>query len=126
MRRQREEEGVAVRRGPCGDVSTDRTSSTAAIVDDDRLAKLFGKRILQYARDDVGAASRRIRHYEGNGFSRPLRRSGRCGQRERKAGQECAKRHACVPALLSGQRAFYGTLVQELAVLVHDREIHET
>jgi len=93
----------------------DGPAGAAAIVDDDRLAQLLGKRILQYACDYVGAAP------GGYGTMRVTGLVGHCAEAcevttEAQAGQKCAKRHACVPALLSVQRAFYGT-VQELAVL---------
>src|SRR5205085_10159300 len=71
MRREREEQRMAIRSGLGGDRGADRATGTATVLDQDRLAELPGERLLHDARNDVGAAARRIRHDQVNGLRRP-------------------------------------------------------
>jgi len=65
------------------------------------LAQLLGKRILQYACDYVGAASRRIRHYEGDRLSRPLREA--CEVTTKAQGRSRMREASCVcPCIVIG------------------------
>ena len=60
VRRQREQDRVAVGRRLRDDIGADVAGSAAAVVDDDRLAQRGRERFVQDPRDNIGAATRRI------------------------------------------------------------------
>jgi len=62
VRGQREEERIAVGRGFGGHLGAHSAAGATAVFDDDRLAERLGKRMLNDARNDVRATTRRVRH----------------------------------------------------------------
>ncbi len=82
VRRQREQDRVAVGRRFRDDVGAEIAGGAAAVVDDDRLAELRRQRLDDDARNDVGAAARRIRDDELDRPGGIVLRDGRSGQCE--------------------------------------------
>src|SRR5690349_17557566 len=70
---------MAVGRRLGGDRSANRAAGATAVLDEERLAELLRERLLHDARDDIGAATRRVRHDERHWLRRPGERRGREG-----------------------------------------------
>ena len=66
-----DEQGIAIRLGPDGELGANGTARTAAIIDHDPLTERFGELAADGAPDEIGAAAR------GNGT---ISRIGRLGQ----------------------------------------------
>src|SRR5262249_44823139 len=106
VRREREQDRVSVWRCLGREIGAEVAGRTAAVVDDDRLAKVGRERLLQDARDDVGAAARRVGNDYPDRLVRVALRPGPTGnsdRQERKRPRECAaNRHELLRALFSG------------------------
>ena len=79
VRGEGEEEGIAVGDGFRGRLGAERAARATAVLDHHLVSERFRQRLLQDARDDVGAAARRIRHDEAHGLDRPLLAPGADG-----------------------------------------------
>ena len=66
VRGQREKDRIAVGRGLRRDIRADIAAGSAAVLDDDRLSEHRRERIDDDARDDIGAAGRRIGNDEAD------------------------------------------------------------
>jgi hypothetical protein len=98
VRRQGEQNVVAVRGRLCRNVGANVAGGATAIVNDDRLTQFRSQRFVHDAGDHVGAPTRRVGHDEANGLVRIVLRHHRHRCDERKGSSE-ERRQSRVPEL---------------------------